>query len=324
MSKNVFITGAAGFIGFHLACFLKARGDHVIGFDNFNSYYSPQLKRSRAQILENLGIQVIEGDINHTSKLESSINQHQTTHLVHLAAQAGVRYSLISPESYIQANINGFLSVLEICRKNPHIKLVYASSSSVYGLNSKVPFSIEDSTDHQASLYGVTKKTNELMARNYHHLFGLSVTGLRFFTVYGPWGRPDMAYFSFAEAIMSGKTIDVYDGGQMMRDFTFIDDIVSGAAAAVDLESSQEIFNLGNNRPVKVMDMIEHLEKLCGKKANMNFLPMPAGDVPITFADIEYSQRKLNFTPQTSLEQGLAAFMQWYLEWNHQKRLHEC
>lgn len=315
MSKNIFITGAAGFIGYHLASFLKARGDHVVGLDNFNSYYTPMLKRARARELEKQGIQIIEGDINDSKLLETSILKHGTTHLVHLAAQAGVRYSLVSPESYIQANIQGFLNILEFCRSNPSIALTYASSSSIYGNNQKVPFSIEDRTDHQASLYGVTKKTNELMAQSYHHLFGISVTGLRFFTVYGPWGRPDMAYFSFAEAIMSGKMIDVYGEGELKRDFTFIDDIVQGTTAAIDLESKFEIFNLGNNRPAKVLDMIEQLERLCGRKANKRFLPMPPGDVPITYADISYSEKLLNFSPKITLEQGLNLFFDWYKHW---------
>lgn len=312
MGKKIFITGAAGFIGFHLALYLHQRGDNVVGFDNFNSYYSPQLKRERAQQLESLGVSVIEGDINDTQFLERSVVKSGTTHLVHLAAQAGVRYSLLAPESYIKANIDGFLNVLEICRRHPTIKLTYASSSSIYGTNCKVPFSIEDRTDQQASLYGVTKKANELMAHNYHHLFGISVTGLRFFTVYGPWGRPDMAYYSFAKAIMRGVPIDVYNGGEMLRDFTYVDDIVKGTTAAIDLGAPCELFNLGNHQPVKVMKMIELLEQLCGRNANKRFLPMPPGDVPVTYADISYSQEKLRFSPKTSLEAGLTAFMDWF------------
>lgn len=313
MSKQVFITGAAGFIGFHLASFLKERGDQVIGFDNFNAYYDPKLKRARAEALKQKGVEVIEGDINDLRLLEQSIDRHATTHIVHLAAQAGVRYSLAAPDSYIKANIDGFLKVLETCRRRPAIKLTYASSSSVYGTNDKVPFSESDRTDHQASLYGVTKKANELMAQNYHHLFGIPVTGLRFFTVYGPWGRPDMAYYSFAKAILSGKPIDVYNEGRMMRDFTYVDDIVSGTAAAMDLGAGCEVFNLGNHQPVQLMEMIEILEELCGKSAQKRFLPMPQGDVLATYADISHSRQKLHFYPKTPLREGLKNFMDWFL-----------
>jgi UDP-glucuronate 4-epimerase len=312
MSKRIFITGAAGFIGYHLASFLRARGDSVIGFDNFNPYYTPELKRTRAELLSTLGVTIIEGDINAGPLLEKALAEHQTTHLVHLAAQAGVRHSLMAPESYLKANVDGFLNIIELCRKYPHIKLTYASSSSVYGRNCKVPFSIEDRTDQQASLYGVTKKSNELMASNYHHLFGISVTGLRYFTVYGPWGRPDMAYYSFAKAIMEGKTIDVYNDGEMHRDFTYVGDIVEGTAAAIDLGAGCEIFNLGNNSPTKLLTMIEMLENLCGRKASMRFRPMPAGDVLTTYADITHSQQKLHFHPKTSLESGLKSFMHWF------------
>lgn len=316
MNKNVFITGAAGFIGFHLAKFLHKRGDNIIGFDNFNDYYSLKLKHARVNELKRLGISVIEGDINDRLKLTASIQDHNTSHLVHLAAQAGVRYSLVAPESYIKANIDGFLNILEICRNLPTIKLTYASSSSVYGTNTKIPFSVEDCTDHQASLYGVTKKSNELMARNYHHLFGISVTGLRFFTVYGPWGRPDMAYYTFAKSILAGKPIDVFHGGKMLRDFTYIDDIVSGTAAAIDLGASCEIFNLGNNQPVELLAMISILENLCGKTAIKRFLPMPPGDVLTTYADISHSQEQLGFQPKTSLESGLEKFMDWFHEYH--------
>jgi UDP-glucuronate 4-epimerase len=312
MNKNVFITGAAGFIGFHLAKFLHARGDNVIGYDNFNDYYTPELKRHRANELKKLGVSVIEGDLNDRKLLGHAIQEHDTSHLVHLAAQAGVRYSLVAPESYIKANIDGFLSVLEICRHRPTLKLTYASSSSVYGTNSKVPFSIQDPTEQQASLYGVTKKSNELMARSYHHLFGIHVTGLRFFTVYGPWGRPDMAYYTFAKAILNEKPIDVYHEGKMLRDFTYIDDIISGTVAAIDLGAPYELFNLGNNQPVELMSMISILEKLCGKTAIKRFLPMPPGDVLMTYADISHSQECLGFQPRSSLDSGLEKFMDWF------------
>lgn len=312
MSKKILLTGAAGFIGFHLASFLQKRGDQVVGIDNFNSYYSPELKRERAKVLKHLGVNVLEGDIVSKELLEESIKQQETTHLVHLAAQAGVRYSLEAPQSYIRSNVDGFMNILEACRNHPHIKLTYASSSSVYGKNSKVPFSVDDPTDSQTSLYGVTKKSNELMAKTYHHLFGLSVTGLRFFSVYGPWGRPDMAYYSFSKAILENKPIDIYENGTLLRDFTYISDIVLGIAAAIDLEEKCEIFNLGNHHPISVMEMVEILEKLWGMKAIKRFLPMPNADVPITYADISYSKQKLNFEPKISLETGLQHFKEWY------------
>jgi UDP-glucuronate 4-epimerase len=313
MKKNIFITGAAGFIGFHLARSLHARGDHVIGYDNFNDYYDPALKIERANELKRLGVKVIKGDINQKEKLFKAIKDHKTTHLAHMAAQAGVRYSLINPQAYVKSNLEGFLNILEACRHSS-IKLTYASSSSVYGLNTKVPFSITDPCDSQASLYGATKKSNELMAHTYHHLFGVPVTGLRFFTVYGPWGRPDMAYFSFSKAILEGKPIEIFNHGRMQRDFTYIDDIIDGTIAALDLESPYELFNLGNHKPEKLMAMIKILEDLLGKKAKKILAPMQPGDVLTTYADIEHSQSRLGFQPKTSLKAGLKKFVEWYLE----------
>lgn len=312
MAKNIFITGAAGFIGYHLARNLGERGDNVLGYDNFNAYYDPTLKRARAKELASLGINIIESDICDQTSLLKAIESHQTTHLVHLAAQAGVRYSLENPQAYLNSNIAGFLNILEICRHHPSIKLTYASSSSVYGLNKKTPFSLEDNTDRQASLYGVTKKTNELMAQTYHHLFGVQATGLRFFTVYGPWGRPDMAYFSFTKAILEGRPIDVYHHGNMRRDFTYIDDIVAGTRAAIDLEASCELFNLGHHHPDELMHLIAIIEKELGIKAKKNFLPLQAGDVLATYADIDASIEKLNFRPTTPLEVGIPRFIEWY------------
>lgn len=311
MSKNVFITGAAGFVGFHLARHLAERGDVVVGYDNFNDYYNPQLKRERAKILQEAGIRVIEGDICDCESLKRAVEEHQTTHFVHLAAQAGVRYSLINPNAYIQTNIDGFAKVLEICRANPSMKLIYASSSSVYGCNDKVPFSESDRTDQQASLYGVTKKTNELMAATYHRLYGINVTGLRFFTVYGPYGRPDMAYFSFAEKIIKGEPIEVYNEGKMQRDFTYIDDIVTGTTAAIDLGAQHECFNLGNSRPEKLLDFISIIEKAVGKKAILEMKPMQSGDVVSTYADITHSQELLGYEPKISLEEGIPRFIDW-------------
>lgn len=315
MKKNILITGAAGFIGFHLANSLHLRGNLVVGLDNFNDYYSPELKKQRAKKLIDSGIIVIHNDINNYSALEKIVGDYKITHIAHLAAQAGVRYSLQNPHTYIKENVQGFLNILELCRHHAPIKLTYASSSSVYGLNQKIPFSVEDRTDQQASLYGVTKKTDELMAQTYHHLFAIPVTGLRYFTVYGPWGRPDMAYFSFTKAILAGEPIDIYNHGNMKRDFTYIDDIIEGTIAAINYEGSCEIFNLGNHRPNEVMHFVKVLEDAIGIKAVKNMLPMQNGDVVSTFADIEYSREKLGFEPKTKLEEGIPRFVKWYKEY---------
>lgn len=310
--KHVLITGAAGFIGFHLAKHLKSRGEKVIGLDNFNDYYDPLLKRSRAKQLSKQEISIIEGDICDPKLLKKIVEDHQITHLAHLAAQAGVRYSLVDPQAYIKANIEGFVNILETCRQIPSIKLIYASSSSVYGLNKKTPFSIEDRTDQPASLYGATKKANELLATSYHHLYQIPVTGLRFFTVYGPWGRPDMAYFQFTKAILEGTPIQIFNHGKMRRDFTYIDDIIQGIEAAIDLPAKNEIFNLGNHQPVDLLDMVALLEKCLGKKAHQIFLPMQTGDVLETYADIELSTQNLGFVPKTKLDEGIPRFVDWY------------
>lgn len=310
--KRILITGAAGFIGFHTARAFAKRGDHVIGLDNFNDYYDVNLKKNRAKELSQLNIDVIEGDLCQPDVLKNLLEKHDISHFVHLAAQAGVRYSLVNPQAYINANITGFLNVLEACRHRPETKLIYASSSSVYGTNTKIPFSVDDRTDHQASLYGVTKKTNELMAYNYHHLYKIPVTGLRFFTVYGPWGRPDMAYYSFTKAILEGQTIDVYDYEKMRRDFTYIDDVVSGILSAVDLGAPHEIFNLGNHRPEPLSALIGAIENALGIKAKLRHLPMQPGDVASTYADIRHSQQQLNFVPKISLEEGIPLCVEWY------------
>lgn len=317
MSKNILVTGAAGFIGFHLAKALQQRGDLVIGLDNYNDYYSPELKRARERELQKLDIEVTQGDICNLKFLNATIDFNKITHIVHLAAQAGVRYSLTNPQAYIKANMEGFVNILEACRAHPHLKLTYASSSSVYGLNTKTPFSEEDRTDQQASLYGVTKKSNELLAQTYHHLYGISTTGLRFFTVYGAWGRPDMAYFSFTKAILEGKPIEVFNNGKMKRDFTYIDDIISGIVAAIDLEASLEIFNLGNHQPVELDHFISVIEKALGKTAVRKAMPMQKGDVLATYADIAHSQAKLGFSPKTSLEEGIPRFIEWYKYYYH-------
>lgn len=317
--KYCLVTGCAGFIGYHVALELQKRGDKVIGIDNFNDYYDPKLKRLRASKLKEAGIDVLEMDILDTEALVKLVDENSISHFIHLAAQAGVRYSLENPAAYTKTNIDGFLSVLETCRKRPHLKLTYASSSSVYGNKVETPFSENDPTDSQESLYGVTKKANELMARSYHNLFKISVTGLRFFTVYGPYGRPDMAYFSFAEKILKGEPISLYNNGDMLRDFTYIDDIVAGTIAAVDLESKLEIFNLGNHRPVKLKRFVEILEECLEKKAIIELKPMQQGDVVQTYADIGHSQRMLGFTPKTSLEIGLKHFANWFNDYakNH-------
>ncbi len=314
--KRILITGAAGFIGFHLAKHLRNRGDFCLGLDNFNSYYDPQLKKDRTIELKKNGVEVIQADIQNRELIKALIEQNGITHLVHLAAQAGVRHSLTHPDDYVASNLNGFVSILEVCRLFPSIKLTFASSSSVYGLNKKIPFSVDDPTDQPTNLYGATKKANEVIAHAYHHLFGLSVTALRFFTVYGPWGRPDMAYYRFAQQICAGKPIQIFNHGQMKRDFTYIQDIVEGTAAAIDLGASYEIFNLGNNRPVNLLYMIELLEKALGKSAVKEMLPMQPGEVIETFADIEKSQRLLNFQPKISLEEGIVHFIDWFKQYH--------
>lgn len=312
--KSVFVTGAAGFIGMHVALALKRRGDSVLGLDHFNAYYDPQLKRQRAALLKEEGIDVVEASISDRDLLSSLFTSHSITHCVHLAAQAGVRHSLEAPEDYVSSNLQGFTSVLEACRKKGSIQLVYASSSSVYGLNRKIPFSVEDPTDHPANFYGATKKANEVMAHAYHHLYGFPVTGLRYFTVYGPWGRPDMAYFRFAEKILNKEPIPLFGGGKMRRDFTYIDDIVQGTIAALDFGSPCALFNLGNHRPVETLYLVSLLEKELGQKAILHHLPVQPGEVFETFADIDKSRECLGYTPKVSLEEGIGRFVHWYLD----------
>lgn len=310
--KRVLITGAAGFIGFHLAQHLHKRGDVVIGLDNFNAYYDPELKYRRMRVLQEASIHVICADIQEEALLKKILAEEQITHVVHLAAQAGVRHSLLKPQDYAASNLHGFLSILEACRAFPHVKLIYASSSSVYGLNKKTPFAVEDQTDHPTNLYGATKKANEVMAHAYHQLYGFSVTALRYFTVYGPWGRPDMAYYHFTRQISEGNPINVFNHGLMKRDFTYIDDIIAGTVAAIDLGASYEIFNLGNHNPVSLLDLIDLIEEKLGKKATRNLLPMQPGEVLETYADIQKSQDLLQFRPTTSIEEGISRFIDWY------------
>lgn len=314
--KIVLLTGAAGFIGFHTALALAKRGDQVIGLDNYNSYYTPSLKRKRAAILKNQGIEILEADLNDAEALKTLFVKHPFTHLLNLAAQAGVRYARENPHAYLSSNINGFLMILEQLRQHPHIRLVYASSSSVYGRNEKIPFSTADRTDQPANLYAATKKANELMAYSYNHLYGIPAIGLRYFTVYGPWGRPDMAYYSFTKAISEGKPIHLFNQGKMKRDFTFIEDVVHGTLAALDYKEGYEVFNIGNNKPVELLTFVQILEKEIGKKAQIILEEASPGEVETTFADITDSQKKLGFQPKTSLETGLAHFVKWYKEFS--------
>ncbi len=315
--KRIFISGISGFIGFHLALALKERGDSVFGCDNFNTYYDPTLKQRRARCLAEVGIPVIEGDITDKVFIENEVSRNEISHFVHLAAQAGVRHSIKHPESYVHSNLNGFVQILEVLRHFPKIKFIYASSSSVYGLNSKVPFAETDPVDHPASFYGATKRCNEIIAHSYHHIHGLQCTGLRFFTVYGPWGRPDMAYFLFSKAILEGQTIPLFGEGKLMRDFTYIKDVVGGTLAAIDKGSAHEIFNLGNHSPVSVLQLISTLETHLGKKALISFQPTPPGDVLVTYADITKSQTVLGFEPKTSLHEGLKQFVDWYISYRN-------
>lgn len=319
---KILVTGAAGFIGFHSSLRLLTKGHEVVGMDNLNHYYDVQLKYARLEILQRAeGFTFRHLDLADREGMSALFAEHAFDVVLHLGAQAGVRYSLENPFAYIDSNIAGTLTVLEGCRHTGVKHLVYASSSSVYGANTKQPFSVDDRVDSPVSLYAATKKSDELMCQTYAHLFRFPITGLRFFTVYGPWGRPDMAYFKFADAIMAGRPIDVYNNGDMKRDFTYIDDIVDGIDAIVHGKPTFEpeatphrVYNLGNNQPEQLMDMISLLEENLGRTAKKNFLPMQPGDVYATFADIEATRREIGFTPKTSLEEGLKHFSQWYLE----------
>lgn len=308
---TILVTGIAGFIGSWTAEKLLERGDKVVGVDNFNDYYDVSIKRNRIGKFKG-DFKLYESDITDYKAMERIFNENKIDKVCHLAAQAGVRYSLTNPFTYESTNVLGTLNFLELCRHKGVKTIVYASSSSVYGNNKKTPFSVEDNVDHPISLYAATKKTNELMAYTYHHLFGLHCTGLRFFTVYGPWGRPDMALFKFTKAILEDKPIDVYNFGKMKRDFTFITDIVAGILASLDKEYPYEIFNLGNSNTVELMYYIECIEKELGKKAKKNLLPMQPGDVPESFADIERSRKMLGFDPKVKIEEGIHQFILWY------------
>lgn len=312
---KIFVTGTAGFIGSHLAHSLLDDGHEVIGLDNFNDYYDVRLKRDRHERLERReGYTGVEGDLIDMPLLERIMREHQPDRVCHLAAQAGVRYSLTHPFAYQKANLEGHLTILEACRHAGVPRLVYASSSSVYGGNKKVPFSESDPVDCPVSLYAATKKADELMSHTYTHLYGLQTVGLRFFTVYGPWGRPDMAMWLFTKAMMEGRAIQVFNHGQMERDFTYIDNIVYGVKASLftqDLEP-YEIFNLGNNHPENLMEMIRLLAETVGVEPKMEMLPMQPGDVPATYADITRAQNKLGYTPHTPLAEGIPKFVEWF------------
>lgn len=332
--SRILVTGAAGFIGFHLVRRLLGQGHQVTGFDNLNDYYDVSLKQDRLALLEDLdGFSFVRGALEDRSRVESLFQAGQFGTVVNLAAQAGVRYSLQNPRAYIDSNMSGFLNILEGCRQTNVKHLVYASSSSVYGANATVPFSEHHPVDHPVSLYAATKRSNELMAHTYAHLFALPVTGLRFFTVYGPWGRPDMAYFTFTKAILEGRPIDVFNHGRMQRDFTFIDDIIEGVVRVMDhipcpdpswnaatpdpatSSAPYRIYNIGNHQPVELGRFIEVLEENLGKKAEKNLLPMQPGEVLVTCADVADLEDAVGFRPDTSIESGIARFVQWYREY---------
>jgi UDP-glucuronate 4-epimerase len=331
---NILVTGAAGFIGMTTALRLLARGDTVVGVDNLNDYYSVQLKRDRLARLQSLpGFQFELLDVADRSGIERLFARERFDRVIHLAAQAGVRYSLQNPHAYIDSNLVGFINMLEGCRhaKVPH--LTYASSSSVYGGHTRMPFSEHDSVDHPVSLYAATKKANELMAHTYSHLYGLPTTGLRFFTVYGPWGRPDMALFLFTKAILEGRAIDVFNHGRMQRDFTYVDDIVEGVIRVSDKPAAPDpgyhpdapdpavsnvpyrVFNIGNHHPVPLMDFIGAIEQALGRSAQKNLLPLQDGDVPATYADVDALADWVDFRPATDIRTGIARFVDWYRDY---------
>jgi UDP-glucuronate 4-epimerase len=321
MSVPVIVTGAAGFIGMHCAQRLLEQGHAVAGIDNLNDYYDPRIKHARlAQLRRFPGFRFIEADIADGERIATLFDELQPRRVLHLAAQAGVRYSLKNPHAYVQSNLVGFVNILEACRHHQVEHLTYASSSSVYGANTQVPFSVSDPVDRPVSLYAATKKSNELMAYSYSHLFGLPVTGLRFFTVYGPWGRPDMSPWLFTSAMLEGRTIDVFNHGKMQRDFTYIDDIVEGTlrvlqrapAAGTGSEPPCRLYNIGNHEPVELMDFIGMLERVLGVEADKNYLPMQPGDVPATYADTEDLRRDVGFAPSTPLADGLQRWADWY------------
>jgi len=333
-TRKILVTGAAGFIGFHLCRRLLEEGTAVVGLDNLNPYYDVKLKEARLAILQKNGhFRFVRADLADREAIETLFRQEQPATVVNLAAQAGVRYSLENPHAYVESNLVGFMNVLEGCRHHGTRHLVFASSSSVYGANTRMPFSVHDNVDHPLTLYAATKKANELMAHSYASLYGLPCTGLRFFTVYGPWGRPDMALFLFTRAILEGKPIDVFNEGRMARDFTYIDDIIEGLSRVMrrvpapnpawhrehpDPASSfapYRIYNIGNSQPVALMDFITALEGHLGRKARKNLLPLQAGDVPATFADVDDLMTDVDFKPATPVGEGIGRFVEWYRDY---------
>lgn len=334
LTSKILVTGSAGFIGFHLSRKLLDRGYSVVGIDNLNDYYDVRLKKSRLEIL--LGhskFTFAQAELADRATINEIFARHSPTCVINLAAQAGVRYSLVNPHAYLESNLHGFLNILEACRHNKTGHLIYASSSSVYGANKKMPFSVHHNVDHPISLYAASKKANELMAHTYSALYNLPTTGLRFFTVYGPWGRPDMALFLFTKAIVEGRPIDVYNHGKMKRDFTYVDDIVESIARLVpkvpepdpqwsgmnpDPSSSfapYRLYNIGNNSPIELLKFIEVIEEKIGKKAVKNFMPIQDGDVPETYADVDDLMREVDFKPSTPIEEGVGKFIDWYREY---------
>jgi UDP-glucuronate 4-epimerase len=333
---KLLVTGAAGFIGFHTARLLLERGDEVVGLDNLNAYYDPALKQARLEILKDYPqFRFVKADIADRASVETLFRAEKFQRVVHLAAQAGVRYSIENPHAYVHSNITGFLQVIEGCRRTEVEHLIYASTSSVYGANTHMPFTERQGVDHPLTLYAATKRSNELMAHSYSSLYGLPTTGLRFFTVYGPWGRPDMALFLFTKNILAGLPIDVFNGGYHQRDFTYVDDIVKGVLAVVDHVATPDpawdsdhpnpstscvpyrIYNIGNQTPVSLLRYIEVLEQCLGKKAQKNLLPMQLGDLPDTWADVEALSKDVGYRPGTDLETGVKQFVEWYLAYYH-------
>jgi UDP-glucuronate 4-epimerase len=331
---KILVTGTAGFIGYHLAEALLARGDEIIGVDCVNDYYDVKLKLSRvARLSRHPGFTELRVSLEDRAAMEQAFREHRPQRVVNLAAQAGVRYSLTNPHAYIDSNLVGFCNVLECCRHHGTEHLVYASSSSVYGANTTMPFSVHHNVDHPVSLYAASKKANELMAHTYSHLYGLPTTGLRFFTVYGPWGRPDMALFMFTRNILDGKPIDVFNHGHHQRDFTYIDDIVEGIVRTLDhvaapnpewngdqpdvatSKAPYRLYNIGSHRPVQLLRFIEVLEESLGRKAEKNFLPMQPGDVPATYADVDDLMADVGYAPSTPIETGIARFVEWYRDY---------
>lgn len=330
---KVLVTGAAGFIGSTLSKRLMKLNHSVLGIDNLNDYYSVSLKESRLNLLLGENFKFFKVDLENTREIEEIFYREKPDVVVNLAAQAGVRYSLENPRAYIDSNIVGYMNILEACRHNNVKHLIYASSSSVYGANTSLPFSVHDNIDHPLSLYAATKKANELMAHTYSNLYNIPTTGLRFFTVYGPWGRPDMALFMFTKNIIEGKPIDVFNNGEMMRDFTYVDDIVEAISRLIDKPAQPnpewtgespdpgtsyapyKIYNIGNNSPVRLMDFIEAIEEKTGKKAIKNYMPLQAGDVPATYANVEDLFRDIDFQPQTNIKDGVGKFVDWYVDY---------